>query len=230
VLETTSTTPPPASPVPQSEQAEVADAPNDATSSISQDPDPPLPALRPATPAAEPVPPPAPAPQVQAQPVLPPAPMPQPPAQVAAVAPPAAVPPAPPKPKFAPGTVTVDLAWAREADEGVTSTSAFMVINYEGSQPDRLVSASSPDAQTVTIQQARGDTSQVIPVRNIEFEPGIPVVFEPTGYHLVLDGLKHPLGAGRKVTIFLILEKTGTVQVAVPVGEPQHPGQSGGSE
>ena len=106
-----------------------------------------------------------------------------------------------------------------------------MIINYEGSAPDRLVSVSSPDARSVTVQQMRGDVRKALPFRAIEFEPGIPVVFEPTGYQLVLDGLKHPLAKGRKLTVFLILERTGTIQVPVTVGEPQHAaGAGGGSE
>ncbi len=174
----------------------------------------------------------APPPPVAAAPVVPPTPPPptSTPLPASATPPTAAIPPPPPKPATA-NKLTVDLAWAQEPPEGTLETAAYMVITNDGPANDRLLSASSPDAQQVAVHETRmrDGASETKPVKALEFEAGVPVVFEPGGYQFTLTGLRHPLGPGRKVTIFLIFEKAGTVQVDAPVGEPQHalePGQT----
>lgn len=118
-----------------------------------------------------------------------------------------------------PNVVHVTAAWVREPAEYSLSTTGYMVITNEGPAPDRLLSVSSPVAKTVTIEN-EGSGTAGSDMSKLEFEAGVPRVFEPGGYEFKLDGLRHPLAPGLKITIFLIFEKAGTVPVSALVGEP----------
>ncbi len=93
-----------------------------------------------------------------------------------------------------------------------------MVIVNEGSAPDRLVSASSPFANTVTIT---GDASlpgyQALAVG----QPGAVTLPGTKRIDMVLTGLRGPLKSGGvlyEVTLFF--ERAGPLRLQIPVANP----------
>ncbi|MGN6390164.1 MAG: copper chaperone PCu(A)C [Burkholderiaceae bacterium] len=99
---------------------------------------------------------------------------------------------------------------------------AYLKIENRGSAPDRLLSASTPAAQSVEIHSMRmdGNVMRMREVPSLDLPPQSSVVLEPgTDYHLMLQGLKAPLKAGDKFPMTLQFEKAGKVDVSVVVGD-----------
>lgn len=136
-------------------------------------------------------------------------------------------------------TATATAATTAVRTPGITVTNAivgvtqstraagvFFTIDNVG-LADRLVSASSPAAQTVEIHThihgADGTTSmqrlpagQLIPAdASVEFVPG--------GLHIMLIGLTGPITEGQRVPLALQFERAGQVQIEAIGAVPQRP-------
>lgn len=127
------------------------------------------------------------------------------------------------------GTLQVENAWARESPPGVTNGAAYMILNNQGKDVDRLVGVSGDVAQTIELHThlLEGNVMKMRPVTAIEVNPGEPTVLRPGGLHIMLIGLKQPLVAGQRFTLNLQFEKAGTVAVPVQVSKtgPEMPHQ-----
>ena len=77
-----------------------------------------------------------------------------------------------------------------------------MTIENKGSQPDRLLSASTNAAKKIEIHEMALDKG-IMTMRPIDgglfIEAGKMVKFEPGGRHLMLIGLAAPLAEGEQV-------------------------------
>jgi copper(I)-binding protein len=116
------------------------------------------------------------------------------------------------------GDLSVTQPWSRAA--GANGTGAgFITIHNAGSQPDRLVSATSPVARTVELHThvRDGEVMRMRPVAGIPVPPGETVELRPGGQHLMLIGLTEPLRQGTEVPLTLRFERTGEVQVMLHV-------------
>jgi copper(I)-binding protein len=109
-------------------------------------------------------------------------------------------------------------AWARSAASG-TTTGAFATIVNPTGETDRLVGAESDAAQMVEIHETRmvGDIMQMRPAEAIEIPAGGRVELKPGSYHLMLIELRRDLQPGEKLTITLIFEKAGRLEVEAEV-------------
>ena len=108
-------------------------------------------------------------------------------------------------------------AWLRPAPAGMSMTGGYLVITNTARKGVRLRSASSPDATAVTLHRSvvSGGIARMESLpRGLDIAPGASIAFQPGGNHLMLDGLKHPLKIGDKLTITLSFDGVG----AVPIG------------
>lgn len=115
--------------------------------------------------------------------------------------------------------LVVDGVYARATVPGQEVGAAYLTIDNTGPLSDRLVSASSPAARRVVLhssQMEQGmahmhhETSLEIPAHGrIEFKPG--------GLHLMLEDLKKPLREGETLSMKLKFERSGEVEVALPI-------------
>jgi len=119
------------------------------------------------------------------------------------------------------GSIEVDRPWAR-ATTGydLTNSAAYMLLSDHGTEPDRLVSASSPIAREVVLHvfNVENGVYGMHPVSAIQITPGTALtVLEPGGAHVMLEGLKQPLKAGESFPLTLTFKRAGTLRVEVQV-------------
>ncbi|MQA66913.1 MAG: copper chaperone PCu(A)C [Alphaproteobacteria bacterium] len=124
---------------------------------------------------------------------------------------------------FTAGSLIIGHPWARATIGTSRPGGAYLTITNKGGEADRLTGAECPIAERVELHRSsvEGGMMRMVPVGAIEVPAGGKVMFAPSGYHLMLLGLKKPLVAGSKVPLTLVFEKAGriTVEVAVePLG------------
>ena len=124
-------------------------------------------------------------------------------------------------------TLRISNAFARATPPGAKVAGAFMSIENQGKETDRLVSASSPVAGLVEIHEMAmdGGLMKMRAVKGIDLKPGATVELRPGGYHVMLEDLKQPLKQGEQVPVLLTFEKAGTVEIKVkvePMGAAAH--------
>jgi periplasmic copper chaperone A len=124
-------------------------------------------------------------------------------------------------------TLRISHAFVRATPPGAKVAGAFMSIENQGKEPDRLVSASSPVAGLVEIHEMAmdGGLMKMRAVKGIDLKPGAKVELQPGGYHVMLEDLKQPLKQGEHIPLRLTFEKAGTVEIKVkvePMGAAGH--------
>jgi copper(I)-binding protein len=126
-----------------------------------------------------------------------------------------------------PADVTVSDVWARATPAGAKMGAIYLTL--ESATGDRLVGAAVPHSvagrtqihETVMLPAATGDTNggrmAMRQVKAIALPPGVPVVFKPGGYHVMLLDLKQPLVDGAHVPLTLKLARGGKRDVSATV-------------
>lgn len=116
------------------------------------------------------------------------------------------------------GDLHIGHPWSRAASAN-TNGAGFMTIRNGGTQPDRLVSASTPVARVVELHThiREGDVMRMRPVQDIPVPPGQTVRLRPGGLHVMLIGLNEPLRQGAEVPLTLRFERAGEVQVMLAI-------------
>jgi periplasmic copper chaperone A len=132
---------------------------------------------------------------------------------------------------FKAGDLRIDHPYATPSRPGMTTGSVyFRGIRNTGSTPDRLLSARTPEAESVEIhrmqrvQGGQGEVMQMRAVPSLEIPAGATVVMKhgaTDGHHLMLTGLKAPLKDGDRFPVTLTFEKAGTHEVKVWVQTPR---------
>ncbi len=115
--------------------------------------------------------------------------------------------------------LVIDGVYARATVPGQEVGAAYLTIDNTGAVPDRLLSASSPVARRVALHSSqmeqgmsrmRHETSLEVPAHGrIELKPG--------GLHLMLENLKKPLREGETLSLKLKFERSGEIEVALPI-------------
>ena len=102
--------------------------------------------------------------------------------------------------------VSVSGAWARATVAQQKVTGAFLRLKAE--QAGRLVEVRSPAAGHIEIHEMAmaGDTMRMREVGGVDLPAGQWVELKPGGYHLMLMDLKHPIQAGDKLPLTLVVE------------------------
>ena len=119
--------------------------------------------------------------------------------------------------------VMVDAAWVRPTVPGQSVAGAYFKIR--SAKTAYLVAMSSPAAKAVELHRMSLDDNvmKMRPVARLELPASSTVELKPGGYHLMLIDIKHPLVAGERVPLKLIIEDSAgrrqTVDVTARVGE-----------
>jgi copper(I)-binding protein len=102
--------------------------------------------------------------------------------------------------------VRVIQPWARATVPGQKVAGVYMEIISP--KAARLTAVSSPVAGAAEVHWMRmeGGTMKMRAVDSLELPAGRPVKLAPGGYHIMLFDLRHPLAAGDKVTLTLVVE------------------------
>jgi len=121
-------------------------------------------------------------------------------------------------------TVQAADALCRPTPVGRQMTGCYLTLTT--ATADRLVSASSPDANMVQIHESRVESGMMMMA---ELREGLPlpagetVTLEPGGNHLMLMGVKEPLVAGDTVALTLTFESSPPLELTATVGQPAMP-------
>ncbi|MGV8855903.1 MAG: copper chaperone PCu(A)C [Devosia sp.] len=118
------------------------------------------------------------------------------------------------------GPLNISVPFARATLPNAPVGGAFFTIENTGTEPDRLISASSPAAGDVQIHEMamQGDVMKMRELPDgLEIPAGQTVALTPGGFHLMFMGLKQAFVEGETVPVTLVFEKAGTVDLALPV-------------
>jgi periplasmic copper chaperone A len=132
------------------------------------------------------------------------------------------------------GTLVLTDLWARATPPGAKAGGGFLTITNTGDEPDRLVSASTPEAAIGEVHEMKVEDG-VMTMRPLADGLAIPahdsVTLAPGGFHLMFINLKAPLAEGGKMPVTLTFEKAGTVETFLhiePIGAPGPAAKGGG--
>ena len=120
-----------------------------------------------------------------------------------------------------PPTVQAAVAICRPTPTGRQMTGCYLTLTT--ATADRLVSASTPQANMVQVHESRIESGMMM-MR--ELREGLPLpagattALEPGGNHLMLLGVREPLVAGDTVVLTLTFESSAPVEVTATVGQP----------
>ncbi|HJR75129.1 MAG TPA: copper chaperone PCu(A)C [Luteimonas sp.] len=120
---------------------------------------------------------------------------------------------------IAAGDLRIAQPWIRAIPPGAPAAGGFATIRNAGGAPDRLLSASSAQAERVEVHEVQDDGG-VMRMRQLRQGLAIPggsaVELKPGGYHLMLISPKHRFAEGETIEVRLRFERAG--EVAVPFG------------
>jgi len=116
-------------------------------------------------------------------------------------------------------TLRISNPFTRATPPGAKVAGAFLSIENQGKETDRLVSVSSPIAGLAQIHEmvVDGGLMKMRAVKGIDLKPGATVELCPGGYHVMLEDLKRPLQQGEQFPMLLTFEKAGAVEIKVKV-------------
>lgn len=115
--------------------------------------------------------------------------------------------------------ITVSSPWSRATSTNAPNGAAFMMIHNAGATDDRLVSAATDKAERVELHTHRMEEG-VMKMRQvdvIDVPAGGEAELKPGGLHVMMFGLRAPLGEGETFPLELTFEHGGTQTVEVTV-------------
>ena len=117
--------------------------------------------------------------------------------------------------------IQVRQPWARATAPGAKVGAGYMEILNNGSQPDRLLSASTAAARRVEmhVTQREGEVLKMREVKALDIPPRQRYTLRPGGAHLMLVDLAQPLKKGERFAMKLRFERAGEIAVEVEVQE-----------
>lgn len=117
--------------------------------------------------------------------------------------------------------IQIEQPWARSSPKMANAGAVYMVIRNTGNVPDVLIGAAADICEAVEIHETLMENGVMkmrpIPRQRLEIPAKGQVELKPGGYHLMLLNLKSPLQEGQTITLTLHFEKSGDIQVQVPV-------------
>jgi copper(I)-binding protein len=120
--------------------------------------------------------------------------------------------------------IAVEGPWARSSPKMAEAGAAYMILTNNGSESDRLLSASTEAAEVVEFHESFMDENQVMKMRPIEggvieVPAGSSIELKPGGMHLMLIKLVNPLEEGTQISLILNFEKSGEMSIELPVSQ-----------
>ncbi len=116
--------------------------------------------------------------------------------------------------------IAVEHAWARASPKGAPNGVAYLTLINNGTEPDRLLKASSPVVQDIQFHEERTENgiSKMRQLDAVELPPGATVTLQQSGLHLMMR-LNQQLREGDSFPLTLTFEKAGVVNVTVKIGK-----------
>jgi copper(I)-binding protein len=115
--------------------------------------------------------------------------------------------------------LSVTGAWTRPTAIAGLNAAGYLTLVNRGAREERLIAASSPVAQSVTLHRS-ARVGQVMTMRQVAFI-AVPahasVPLSPGGYHLMLEHLRRPLRLGETVSVRLRFADGGTLPATLAV-------------
>ena len=114
------------------------------------------------------------------------------------------------------GHIDVTSPWSRATPVGAPTAVGFVELSNHGALPDRLIAADSPAAHHTSLHQMSmtGGIMRMRPVvGGLDIAPGETLSLNPSGDHLMFEGLKRPFRAGDRIPAVLLFKRAGTVRV-----------------
>ena len=127
-----------------------------------------------------------------------------------------------------PAVVEVADLVCRETPRGQSQTACYATLT--ASQPDRLVSVSSPSAASVELHSMStegGIMRMSEMVDGLELPAGQGAQLAPGGDHIMVMGLAAPLEGGQSLPLTLTFERAPAVTLDASVGVPGQAGAPG---
>jgi periplasmic copper chaperone A len=118
------------------------------------------------------------------------------------------------------GSIQITAPWARATPKGATSGAAYMTITNNGKTADKVTCVSSDASAQCQIHTMTMDNGvmQMRPVEGgLEIKPGETVTLKPSGLHVMLVNLKHPLEQGKTIKATLKFDTAGSIDVVYPI-------------
>lgn len=102
------------------------------------------------------------------------------------------------------------------------NSAAYMVIQNNGSTPDRLVRASSDAALSTELHlsEVKDGVMSMRPVEGVDIPARGKAELKPGSYHIMLVGITRDLTAGEKLKLTLEFENAGEMEVEAVVRAP----------
>ncbi len=121
------------------------------------------------------------------------------------------------------GQIEISHPFTRAMIPGAKVGGGFMTITNNGSEDDRLISATSPAAPMVQLHQMsmEGDVMKMSQIEGgIVIPAGQTVKLEPGKLHVMFMKVSTPFKEGETVKATLVFEKAGSVEVEFKIGPP----------
>lgn len=123
--------------------------------------------------------------------------------------------------------ITVSDAYARAASPAAKSGAAFMTLENDGGEDDRLVGVASDAAERVELHSHAEDPNGMMVMSEVEEGFAVPAggthVLGRGGDHVMFMGLRAPWESGDTIPVTLTFERAGDVQVEIPVDNERMP-------
>jgi uncharacterized protein YcnI len=118
------------------------------------------------------------------------------------------------------GALQIESPWTRATPGGAQVAAGYLKITNTGSQADRLIGGSVSVAQGVEVHEMTmkdGVMRMRLLDGGLEIAPGKTAELGPSGYHLMLTGLRSGLKEGQTFKGNLTFARAGTVEVEFSV-------------
>ena len=103
-----------------------------------------------------------------------------------------------------------------------STSAAYMVIRNAGTEPDTLLAVRADAAEVVElhVSETKNGVTMMSAVENVPVPARGKAELKPGGLHIMLIKLKQELTAGEKITLTLVFEKSGEIQVEAEIKNP----------
>jgi copper(I)-binding protein len=105
--------------------------------------------------------------------------------------------------------------------QGCHTGAAYVTLINGGDSDDHLLGVSSPVAESAQFHVESNDNGMMTMARlaTVALPRGTPVLFKPSGLHIMLLGLRRQLKEGETVPLVFRFERAATVNVSARVGK-----------
>jgi copper(I)-binding protein len=118
------------------------------------------------------------------------------------------------------GELEISGVWTRAMLPGQPTGGGYLTVSNKGKSADRLLSVSTPDAGRAEIHSMTMKDNVMVmrPVEGgLEVPAGGTVELKPGHFHLMFMDVKKPFRKGDTIPVTLDFEKTGKVEISMPV-------------